>query len=233
MNSNTIASGSPYLPRLSITDHVTELFHEEIRAGRWAVGTQIPVENDLVRLTGAGRNSVREAVQSLVQAGLVRREQGRGTFVIARSQLTQSLHRRLTTSSRRDAIELRQAIDGAAAELAAGRRTLGDARALQELLRKRADSWEHGDIDARVSSDMTLHKAIVAATHNELLIELYDGLLELFESVLRADVQGYTDPHGAHHRGLVQAIIDQDSIDARKHINRLLSPMIESPSKPT
>lgn len=228
MNFNTIGGDGPPWPRLGVTDHVTELFHGEIRTGRWAVGAQIPVEGDLVRWTGAGRNSVREAVQALVQAGLLRREQGRGTFVIARSQLTQSLHRRLTTSSRRDGLELRHAIDSATAELAALRRNPADIAKLRELLQARARSWDRSDIEARIATDTALHRAIVAATHNDLFIELYDGLLALFESVLRIDVQADTDPHGTQHRNLVQAIIDQDPTRAREQIDTLLTPLIEA-----
>jgi DNA-binding FadR family transcriptional regulator len=214
--------------RAGVTDYLTELFHEEIRSGRWAVGTKIPVESELVSWTGAGRNSVREAVQSLVQAGLLRREQGRGTFVIARSQLTQTLQRRLSSSARRDGLELRFAIDGATAALAAERRTDDDVRVLRELLDARARSWEQPDIEQRMTADTALHRAVVAATHNELFVELYDGLLELFRSVLRADVQGDVDEHAR----LVQAIVDQDARAARAEIGDLLTPLIEHGATP-
>jgi DNA-binding FadR family transcriptional regulator len=227
MNFHPTSDGAPPWQRSSVTDQVTALFHEEIRSGRWEVGTQIPVEAELVRWTGAGRNSVREAVQSLVQAGLVRREQGRGTFVIANSQLTQSLHRRLTTSDRRGSLELRYGIDSATAELAALRRTPDDIATLTGLLQARSRSWEQPGIDERIAADTALHTAIVAATHNELYIELYEGLRELFESVLRSDVQGDVDPHDAIHRDLVQVIIDGDPIGARHQIGMLLTPLID------
>ncbi|MDO9398354.1 MAG: FCD domain-containing protein [Herbiconiux sp.] len=219
-------STAPPFRRAGVTDHVTELFHEEIRSGRWVVGSKIPVESELVRWTGAGRNSVREAVQSLVQAGLVRREQGRGTFVISRSPLTQTLSRRLGTAERRDALELRRTIDTATAALAAERRSDADVAELERLLDARARSWRQADLALRIATDTALHRAVAAATHNELFVELYEGLLGLFETVLHADVQGDTDPHAALHEQLVRAIAAGDPAAASGAIERLLEPLI-------
>ncbi|WP_291040922.1 FCD domain-containing protein [Herbiconiux sp.] len=229
-------SGSRVPRRPGVTDHVTELFHDEIRSGRWAVGERIPVESALVEWTGAGRNAVREAVQSLVQSGLVRREQGRGTFVIARSQLAQTLSRSISHGSRRDGLELRSALDGSAAALAAVRRDATDVARLEHLLAERAASWETPDaagtasvpdLDRRIRADLALHRAIVEATHNALYVELYEGFTAVFEEVQRADVEGDTDPHAEHHRLLVEAIVVGDPEAARRQIEVLLDPLIE------
>ena len=213
--------------RESVIDHVTALFHEEIRSGRWALGARIPTEPELVRWSGAGRNSVREAVQTLVQSGLVRREQGRGTFVTARSQLTTSLRRRLPTAERRDGLELRFAIDGATAALAAERRTPEDVETLRALLAARGRSWTGGDLAERTATDTALHRAVVAATHNALFLELYDGLTGLFETVLQDDVVGDEDRHEREHALLVESIAAGDPAGARRAIEELLAPLLE------
>jgi DNA-binding FadR family transcriptional regulator len=230
MNMDARAFPSPPGQRLGVTDRVTELFHEEIRSGRWAVGSRIPVEQDLVAWTGAGRNSIREAIQSLAQSGLVRREQGRGTFVTARSQLERSLSRRVASSesARRDGLELRRIVDASAASLAAARRTPEDIVRLQRLLAERADAWTRPDLDERVSADIALHQAVVDATHNALIAELYEGLVDLFRSVLRADVEGEHDAHAAHHQQLIDSIVAGDAAAASLTITELLDPMISA-----
>lgn len=209
-----------------VTDEVTARFHDAIADGTWPVGERIPVEADLMAWVGAGRNTVREAIQSLVQAGLVRREQGRGTFVIARSELVRSVTRRAARARRRDGLELRAAIDGAASAIAAHRRTDADVDALHTALDRRTRAWKEGDRDARIDADVALHRAVVAATGNELLAELYDGLVPLFADMLADDVDHHDDPHAAEHAELVRAIVDREPADATASVRALLDPMI-------
>lgn len=52
-----------------------------IANGEWATGSQIPNEDRLGAMLGISRITVRHALRNLEDAGLVRREHGRGTFV--------------------------------------------------------------------------------------------------------------------------------------------------------
>lgn len=57
------------------------VLREQILSGRFATGDRIPTEAELVAEYGVSRITVRQALASLEQEGLVRREVGRGTFV--------------------------------------------------------------------------------------------------------------------------------------------------------
>lgn len=52
-----------------------------IEDGEWSSGTQIPNEDRLGEMLGISRITVRHALRNLEEAGLLRREHGRGTFV--------------------------------------------------------------------------------------------------------------------------------------------------------
>lgn len=54
---------------------------ELIERGEWASGSQIPNEDRLCEMLGISRITVRHALRNLEEAGLLRREHGRGTFV--------------------------------------------------------------------------------------------------------------------------------------------------------
>src|SRR6478736_1381136 len=201
----------PPVRRVGLIDQVAALFQEEITSGRWPVGERIPVEADLVAAFGAGRNTVREALQSLVHAGLLSREQGRGTFVISTSELSGSLARQLAGGSRRHYLELRLALDSTAASLAAASRTDADVALLRELRDRREATWSTDDPDARASADLDLHRAIVEATHNPLYVTLYSSMLDVFAVHMRDEENEDEDAAHRHHDELVEAIADADA----------------------
>ncbi|TQJ29626.1 FadR/GntR family transcriptional regulator [Microbacterium sp. SLBN-146] len=233
MNSlDSSAMRPPVGTPMSTAEWVTDLFHDEIASGRWRVGERIPTETELMAWVGAGRNTVREAIQSLVQAGLVSKQQGRGTFVIAGSELVRSVTRRASRARRRDGLELRAAIDGAASALAARRRTDADIEQLRALLAARTEAWASGRADDRIDADIALHRAIITATHNELFADLYDGLAPLFERVLVDDVTHDEDPHAEQHIRLIEAIIAQDATGAEAVVSELLAPLVAAASDP-
>lgn len=196
--------------RSSLISQVTELLRTEIRDGRWPVGGRIPTEPELTDLTGAGRNTVREAVQALVHAGMLERRQGSGTFVIAASDVGGTLGKYFADAHERDVLELRQALDTTAAALAAQRRDDTDIANLLRLLEIRRLAWNDDDTRA-IDADVELHRAIVVASHNTVYLEFYDSLLPIIEHGIRARTAKSGDAFHKEHADLVHAVIDGDS----------------------
>lgn len=226
MNSEESDTRRP-MRRMGLIDQVAERFRQEIVSGRWPVGQRIPTEPVLVEQSGAGRNTVREALQSLVHSGLLVREQGRGTFVISDSELAGSLQRQLTGGTRRHYLELRYALDSTAAALAAANRTEADIENLRKLCENRQASWSTDDDDQRTKADLALHRAIVEATHNPLFVTLYSSMLEVFVAQMRGEENPDEDAAHRRHRDLVEAIADQDAERATAHVAAIFSPFME------
>lgn len=225
MSSEESGTRQP-MRRVGLIDQAAERFREEVVSGRWPVGEQIPTEAALVSEFGVGRNTVREALQSLVHAGLLRREQGRGTFVISSSELTGTLERQLGGGTRRHYLELRLALDSAAASLAAMNRSDADVELLRELRDRREASWSTDDLDLRASADLALHRAIVAATHNPLYVKLYSSMLDIFAAHMRDEKSEDEDAAHRHHHELVEAIADGDADRAATKVGSIFRPFM-------
>jgi DNA-binding FadR family transcriptional regulator len=225
MNTPQSGTGRP-VRRVGLIDQAAAHFQDEIASGRWPVGERIPVEAELVEAFGVGRNTVREALQSLVHAGLLSREQGRGTFVISRSELTGSLTRELSGGSRHHYLELRLALDSTAASLAALRRTDSDVDRLRELRDRREASWSTDDPDLRAGADLALHRAIVAATHNPLYLQLYSSMTDVFAAHMRDEESADDDAAHRHHHDLVEAIAAGDSDRASGLVREIFEPFM-------
>lgn len=63
-----------------------DAFRERIRTANWSAGSQIPSEAELCGIFGVSKITVRQAVSGLVDEGLLRKVQGKGTFVVPDAQ---------------------------------------------------------------------------------------------------------------------------------------------------
>ena len=70
---------------ISKTDTVRTRIFKAILYGDYLPGSQLPAEREMSERTGTSRVTVRRAYEQLAAAGILRREQGRGTFVAAHS----------------------------------------------------------------------------------------------------------------------------------------------------
>ncbi|MBL1102566.1 FadR/GntR family transcriptional regulator [Streptomyces coffeae] len=197
--------------RSVLADQVIAQLRAQITSGEWPVGSRIPTEPELVEQLGVARNTVREAVRALAHNGLLDIRQGSGTYVLATSELAGVMHRRFAAADPRHVAELRSALETKAAQLAAERRTEQDLKGLDAQLDRRERAWDSGDLEAFVEADVTLHMAVVAASHNDVLAELYADLGAVVRDFLRADLGDAMRPElHVDHARMVEAIREQD-----------------------
>lgn len=214
------------LSRSGLIDKSVATLRSEITSGRWAVGSRIPAEPELMKLLGVGRNTAREAVQSLVHAGLLERRQGAGTFVTAASELTSVFGRHVAVVSQREVLQVRRSLELEIARLAAIERTTADVEMVKELGDARHKAFMGDDLDAMAVTDLELHRAIAEASHNTMLIGLYDNLLVAVSDNIRFNV---SHEHGRDdHQKLVDAIVAGDPVAAMREVETYLGALIDA-----
>lgn len=214
--------------RSGLIDRAVEQLRKHIVSGDWPVGSKIPTEPALTELLGVGRNTVREAVQSLVHAGLLVRRQGSGTYVLSDSELTVVMGRQIADANHQHVLEVRRSLEVEAARLAARRRTDADIAALRELNTARQAAFAGGDVDEIVAADLALHRAIAAAARNPVLLSLYENLIDAIGANIRTNVIGLVHTQSEDdHDSLVEAIALGDSFLAMEEITTYLDVYID------
>jgi DNA-binding FadR family transcriptional regulator len=213
-------------PRTSLADTAADSLRTEIAAGRWAIGSRIPIEPQLALLLGVSRGTVREAVRTLVSRGLLEVRQGSGTYVRSGFDPSSSLQK-MRRASLRDQFEVRRALEVEAARLAALRHTAKDLRRLQTLLDKRGlpDASDAGA--AFIERDLAFHLAIVDISGNLALVEtcrFVSGYIK--ETIVGTMGTSLPEPNEAAHRAIVEAIASRDPDRAAAAVRDFMAPML-------
>lgn len=211
--------------RTGLIDNAVDTLRQRITSGQWAVGTRIPPEPALAELLGVGRNTVREAVQSLVHAGLLARRQGSGTYVLSTSELAVTMGRQIADARQRDVVEVRRSLEVEAARLAARRRTATDVTTLERLREQRAVAYAGGDLDEMVGTDLALHLAIARAARNPVLLSLYESLIDAISENIRFNFERPALGDAGHDE-LVAAIVAGDEETAMTEVETYLSALV-------
>jgi len=202
---------------------------KRIEDGTWPVGYRLPAERELVAQFGIARNTLRKVLQSLEQEGLITRHVGRGTFVCAApasvALVAESLLQRIHGASPAEVMELRLMIEPQFIELAA---TRASGRDLQQIVHCLEESEKAASVLEFEYWDGMLHQAILAAAHNNLLIDIYEAVNGVrkqpeWESLkLRSLTPERLARYRQQHRAIVEALKTRDAEAASKAVREHL-----------
>ncbi|MBL3688262.1 FadR family transcriptional regulator [Leucobacter zeae] len=201
------------IQRRSLVDTAVEQMRLQVTGGAWAVGARIPSESELTTMLGVSRPSVREAVRSLVQLGLLETRQGDGTYVVADDATQVALRRAIGAADTREVIRVRRALDVLAGREAAENRSAADLQELADLLALRREAIAAVDIEAFTEADVEFHLAVARASGNQLLSSLYASFdTSLRESITDASqlAKGADPDRADMHEALFRAISEGD-----------------------
>ncbi|MFA4868342.1 MAG: FadR/GntR family transcriptional regulator [Pedobacter sp.] len=157
----------------SLADEVASRLQEQISLGKYRVNEKLPIEPELMKRFGVGRSTIREAIKILANSGLLRVQQGIGTFVESLVVSREPMDQRLKRADVQDLDEVRQLLEMKIAEKAALNRTDSDIIAIRHHLANRKRAAAEGKIEECIAADVQFHIAIAEASKNEILADLY------------------------------------------------------------
>jgi len=207
--------------RVRLADQLYGQIFDQIVSGRLNVGDKLPSEHEICEKFGVSRPVVREALLRLRADGLVTAHQGLGTFVSH-----QPAPRLKTFSDVQNvgaylrAQEVRVALEGDAARLAALRRTDEQLHKIGEAHAAFVEELEHGRVSPE--ADLAFHASIAEASGNDFYLgvletihESISGFMRLTLSLTRTGSRQRAQRVADEHAAILGAIREQDAERAR------------------
>lgn len=184
-------------------------------------GDRLPGERQLVNELGVGRTSVREALRSLETMGVIEVRAGVGAFVrdpvsnIVQTSLPSPLL--VDREMLKQLYGLRAIIETGAAAVAAREATAEELQKLRQAVADMERCHAADDLDGMVEADILLHRSILVATGNDILVQVVDSIADLLTDMRRVSLRigpGVQETI-AGHRAILEAL-EQRNPEAAK-----------------
>ena len=208
--------------RLTALDTVRARIALAVRLGLLTPGERLPPTGEIADALEVGEITVRRALVSLSEDGVLERRRGRsgGTLVAARPSRGAvraiAAYRAASTDVHR-LIDHRLMLECGIAHLAARQASAAQTRRLAKLVDQMAHARAWTDFHAL---DARFHGAVAEAAGNPAAAEVYGGVLhELYRYFLPYPME-YLRRSNGEHRDLVAALTDRDpiaAVDAARH----------------
>lgn len=239
------------LEALSIADELLCLPRTRAEAG-----TKLPTERALEQELGLSRHNLRRALALLETEGWISREVGRGTFLVRstlnyqpgdlesraernrsrggtaakarRTAASGGTLRELADVGPADVIVARHVFEPNAMKYVVAHATTRDFDTLRDCIAGGDNASTYEDFEFW---DLELHRAIIGASHNPLLISLYEQIEEARHSPIWGELKrGSTSTerrsaYCADHHAIVDALVQRDTAGATQamhaHLTRI------------
>lgn len=170
--------------RVPVVDQVCESIKNNIISGVWTVGDKLPSEESLADQFGVNRLSVRMALQKLSALGFVETRVGDGTYVqdfSLRPVMDEIFLLYGKTEKYKEIQQLRECLEGTSIRIATEHSIPENLARLKEALdaydtkikQYREDRGNPQKLEALIDADLAFHCAIIAASGNSLIQDIY------------------------------------------------------------
>lgn len=208
---------------------VINYIKKQIRSGELSMGGKLPAERELSEILGISRNSVREAIRTLDNMGVISSQQGAGNFLTGNfeNNLVESLSMMflLNQIDYRQVSELRRALEMEALMLAIDNITDEEIQSLVTIISQLESETEANN----VVLDKKMHYNIALASRNTLIINILQALSEILDKFivdLRREILSQDDSRKIlmqAHNGMLESLITKDKNLAYESINKHFS----------
>lgn len=196
---------------------VAERVRDMIAQGALAPGSRVP-EKQLCEQFGVSRTPLREALKVLAYEGFVELLPNRGARVA-----------KLTKVTLQNTFEVMQSLEALAGELAGARITEAELANIEALHYQMLSHYKSGNMQEYLLTNQQIHEAIVVASQNDVLIDVYKNLNQRVRRVrFTAELSNdYWSKAVGDHEAMVEALRARDGAALGAILRRHLKDKVE------
>ena len=189
----------------TLRDSLTRSILDSIFQGKLSAGDRLPTLEAMAREHHMSVASVREAIHKLSLMGMVRIQQGGGTFLAE------------NVPSIIDILEARKHVEAATCMLAAKNGTKEDFEGLARIIQGMHEDYSRGDTVAYTQRDLEFHLAIGRMSKNVILSAFLENIQDLLYYLQQRThmLRGTIEKAHRYHPRIAAALRARDGISAK------------------
>jgi GntR family transcriptional regulator, transcriptional repressor for pyruvate dehydrogenase complex len=209
----------------TVTDAAIATIRERIEAGVYPVGSLLPAQRQLSEELAISRASLREALSTLEALGLLMIRPGKGVYVESTQATAAQSWRFAEQSSLPDTYQMRFALEGFIARMAARAVADSDLAWFEDNIAAMQTALACDELDEAARLDYDFHMRIVSIAGNAAIESILSSAAEIMKESQRMPfyrrelvLSTYTE-----HRAILDALSARDSAAAGKAIETHIS----------
>lgn len=212
--------------RQSLKQYAIQAIKQHIVDGNLSAGDKLPTERKFTDIFGVSRSVVREALSYLENTGVIRVQQGQGTF-LNESNIDKLLDNffflwQINNGNIRDILGLRMIFESSAIDEIVMHSNSNAIASLRQIVE---ENFHAKTLEAFRIADISFHKEILKATNNQLFLQLTNVITSYFFQIqhIELTIQEYkTLTH--EHLQIVEALeahnVEKAKATLTNHINQ-------------
>ncbi|WP_341314288.1 FadR/GntR family transcriptional regulator [Paraburkholderia sp. IMGN_8] len=209
----------------TVTDAAIATIRERIEAGAYPVGSLLPAQRQLSEELAISRASLREALSTLEALGLLVIRPGKGVYVESAQATAAKSWRFAEQSSLPDTYQMRFALEGFAARMAAQAVSDADLVWFEDNIAAMQTALTCEELDEAAQLDYDFHMRIVSIAGNAAIESILSSSADIMKESQRLPFYRRELVLSTYHehRAILDALTARDSTAAGKAIETHIS----------
>lgn len=175
-----------------VSDEIAAQIREKIADGHLPIGTRLPSERALAEQFGASRNTLREAMRSLENAGLIRLQKGVNGGAIIQNRSGDVIASGLIDMYHMGGIrpehltQARILYEAIIIRLACEHATEADFTELEQNIEAAEQARKRNDFDTRIELHLEFHRILARIAGNPIMVAVMNGVLDIMTKFVRS-----------------------------------------------